>query len=105
MFEFPGLINTNATQRVAEPDQMQRPSSDPTPTTMLPPVSLAGGGVATYEDIANYMAPYSGDSHSSSGRDAEYFSAMHSASCVPTVYNGDSSRNVSVSQSFPSTPW
>ncbi|KAL5507485.1 hypothetical protein ACEPAH_6941 [Sanghuangporus vaninii] len=105
LFEFPGLINTSASQRVTDAEQMQRPSSDPTPTTMLPPVSLAGGEVATYEDLTNYMAPYSGDSQSSSGRDLEYFSAMHASECLPSVYNGDGNRSVAVAQSFPPSPW
>lgn len=106
LFEFPGLLNTSAAaQRVADAEQLQRPSSDPTPTTMLPPVSIAGGEVATYEDLTNYMAPYSGDSHSSSGRDVEYFSAMHGAECLPSLYGGEGNRNVSVAQSFPPSPW
>lgn len=88
-----------------DPEHMQRPSSDPTPTTMLPPVSLAAGEIATYEDLTNYMAPYSGDSNSSSGHDVEYFSVMHGTGCLPSVYDGDGSRNVGMSQSFPNSPW
>ena len=88
-------------------DTIQRPSSDPTPTTMLPPVSLAGGEVATYEDLAGYHlpGPFSAASHSSAG---EYFSSvMHGNDCMSaaSVYGSDAGRELGIPASFPPSPW
>ncbi|KAH8119040.1 hypothetical protein DFH11DRAFT_1686042 [Phellopilus nigrolimitatus] len=106
LFDFPSLLNTSTNQRMVDPDQLQRPSSDPTPTTMLPPVSIASGGVATYEDLTNYMRPYSNDSRSSPGQDVEYFSVMQANECLPTsVYNGEGHHDVGIASPFPPSPW
>ena len=107
MFEYPTVLNTSsAGSRTSEPDHLQRPSSDPTPTTMLPPISLASGEVATYDDLSKYMVPFTGDSNSSGGHDVEYFSVMHGSECLPaSVYSGEAERNVGVPQTFPPSPW
>ncbi|KAI5117230.1 hypothetical protein M0805_001588, partial [Coniferiporia weirii] len=104
LFDFPGLLNTSASQRMVDQEYLQHPSSDPTPTTMLPPVSLASGGVIAYEDLSKYMTPFTGVSRSASSQDLEYFTIMQENGCLPaSVYNGEN-REVGVPQAFPTSP-
>lgn len=91
-----------------------RPSSDPTPTTMLPPVSLAGGdGIGlglngplgsngmhggSYDDVplSSYMSPSSANPFSSHhghaqhhGQELEYFSVLGGPNSSGAASSGD----------------
>ena len=105
IFEFPGLMNNGHNQRAMGHDHIQRPSSDPTPTTLLPPVSLASGEVPHYDDLSRYMAPYGDDGRPQPTHDVEYFAYMPPNECVPSSAPYAAGRSHEVPTSFPPSPW
>ena len=105
IFNFPGMLNADTNQRIHHQEDYQRPSSDPTPTTMLPPISLAGG-YSAYDDVANFMTPYSDDAPSSNERGDSYFPMMPGADCITQMnYDGLADQTIRGSPTFSRHSW
>lgn len=116
LFDFPLLLDTSSHSRVSQARMHQdgqgvlrdasgvhlrQASSDPTPTTMLPPVSLASGGVSSYEDYVNYVTPYS---EGSSPQSHDYFPMSQINGDCLTAYNTDN-QNARMQSPYPASPW
>lgn len=100
LFDFPSLNSTHSLSTTG----LHHPSSDPTPTRLLPPVSFASGEFPPYDDLSNYMMSSYSD-NSPAGPDG-YFSMLSVGECLPpSGYDGESGRNPDISQSFPPSPW
>lgn len=105
LFNFPGMMDAVTDQRVHHQDSFQRPSSDPTPTTVLPPISLAGG-FSSYDDLTNYLTPYADDSPSSVNQGGDYFPTLAGADCLaPLQYEGQGDHTIHAPQSFNRHSW
>lgn len=117
LFDFPLLLDTASQPRLnqmrthqegqgimrdASGVHLRQASSDPTPTTMLPPVSLASGGVSSYEDYVNYVTPYS---EGSSPQSHDYFAMSQINGDCLTAYNSDNNQNARMQSPYPASPW
>lgn len=117
LFDFPLLLDTTSQTRMhqarmhqeghgvlrdASGMHLRQASSDPTPTTMLPPVSLASGAVPPYEDYVNYVTPFP---EGSSPPSHDYFAMSQiNGDCLP-AYGTDNNQNSRVQSPFPPSPW
>ena len=106
LFDFPTMLNVSGTHQAVDADQHHRASSDPTPTTLLPPISFAAGYAGTYDVLSSTVSSFSEEGHPSATQEVDYFSTMHASDCLhPSMYDGDGSQDSQGPSSFPSSPW
>ncbi|TDL22658.1 hypothetical protein BD410DRAFT_212259 [Rickenella mellea] len=101
LFKFP-LLSSSSSQVTEEVDVT---SSDPTPTSLLPPVSFASGDMGNFDQLSSYIqTPYSEES---SLVDQDYFSLLSVDECLPPIIHEDNNndRTDSPTNPFPLSPW